>query len=557
MSDANQSVITSNEENRRFQQLKEEWQRIKNLRGGLDPMLDELIYYVRQSTYAENGVADFQINQDKNEIFDPTAPWAAVQSANGLGSYLTPPNERWMKLGVMGRPTHTLSKASRLYLEAAEDRIFYELSLPEVGFGSATSELNLDIVTLGTSVMFEDWNRDEGHVRFIPYNIKNCSIAENNDRKVDTVFREVEVTIRQLLQYFPDFADYNVIKVKESTDKVTLVHGVFPNKDRDKFKFGKMHLPFSSVYFSPDLELVFKEGGYKTFPYMVPRWMRVTGDPYGQSMAMHCLSAIRNANQIVEELHVSQRMANWPPMAYDDDSILLPPGRVSPEFYPGSLAPMIPGTERPTPIHAGAQPQGMFELLQMQQKWITDAFMVSHLLRERKKERQSVTEILDERSEMLRQLGSTLGRMEGEWLGPMVGRTFGLLRDNGEIPTPPEELSKDGLDIVFTNPAAKAQLGSKAQNMTAFIQDLSVAAQAMPEIMQTLKPAEWAQELATLRDVTPKVINTPEEMQAMQQAQAEQAQQAQMLDSAPGLAKATKDIADARQTDPSVAGLLG
>jgi hypothetical protein len=79
----------------------------------------------------------------------------------------------------------------------------------------------------------------------------------------------------------------------------------------------------------------------------------------------------------------------------------------------------------------------------------------------------------------------------------------------------------------------------------------------MPEIMQALKPAEWAAELAILRDVSPKVVNTAEEMAELQASQAEQQQQAQMLESAPGLAKATKDIADARQTDPSVAGLLG
>lgn len=557
MSAENQSVQPNRKESQGFQKLKEQFQQVKNMRVDVDPLLEEIIYYIRQSTHTTNGVADYNIEQSKNEIFDPTAPWAATQSANGLGSFLTNSTDRWMNLGGMGRPTHTLSRESRLYLEGAEDRMFYELALPQVAFGSASSELYLDIVTLGTAVLFLDWDARNHHARFIPYSIMNCYIAESNFRKVDTLFRESEVTVRQLLQWFPDFEDHAQLRAKEPTDKVTLVHGVFPNKDRKLYHHGVEGMAYSSVYFSPELEIIFDEGGYKNFPYMVPRWSRVVGDVYGKSPAMECLPAIRTANQLVEELLVSQRLANWPSMAYDDDSILLPMGKVSPEFYPGSLAPMIPGSERPTPIHAGAQPQGLFELLAEQKKWITQSFQVAHLLRDRKKERQSVTEILDERSEMLRQIDPMLGRLRQEWLGPMAGRLFGLLRDAGEIPAPPEELSQAGLDITFVSPAAKAQLGTKAQGMSAFLQDLSVVAQARPEVMQVLKPAEWASEMAMLRDVSPKVLNTPEELAQLQEAQAEQQQQQQLMEAAPGLAKAAKDVSDARQTDPAMAGLLG
>jgi len=284
--------------------------------------------------------------------------------------------------------------------------------------------------------------------------------------------------------------------------------------------------------------------------------MRLVGDVYGQSPAMQCLPAIQNANQIMEELHVAARLANWPPILHDDDSIVLPMGRTGPEFYPGSLVSMVPGTDRPTPLTSGSQPQYSHELLQMQQKWITDAFHVSYLLREKKKERQSVTEILDERSEMLRQMGSMLGRMQQELLGPMVGRTYDLLRLNGEIAPPTDEMRELGMDIVFVNPAAKAQLGTKAQNMSAMLQDMAVVAQAKPEIYDIIKPVEWAEELANVRDVSLKVLRTREEMEEIEAKKAEQQQQQQAMEALPSMASGIKDIAQARQVDPEMAGLM-
>lgn len=543
-------------EDKRFNRLKEQVELLKQQRVDLDPLLDDINFYVRQNTHVEGGFAQFRDQRSRNEIFDPTAPWAAVQAANGLGSYLTSSTDRWMKVSAYGRRDSELSRRSRMVLEEIEDRLFYEYSRPEVGFGTATSEVYLDVVTMATAVQFIDWDDGGKHLRMIPYSIKNCYPAENIHRRVDTLFRESSVTVRQIKQMFPQAGENPAIRHKNETDTVDLWHGVFPNKDRDIYRVGKDSMPYSSVYFSCDLQEIFEEGGYWSFPYQVPRWMRVIGDVYGQGPAMQCFSAILNANQIMEEIHISARLANRPPMTFDEDSILLPMGQQGPEFVPGSLLPKVPGSESPEPVLSGSQPQYDWEILRMQQQWITQAFHVSHLLREQKKERQSVTEIMDERTEMLRQLGSVLGRLQQEYLGPMASRSIDLLRRQGELPELTDELAEGGLDIGFTNPAAKAQLGTKAQGMSAYLQDLGLIAQAKPEVMDVIDPVAWAEEMANLRDVSPKVLRSRRELEDRWRGQQEAAQAQRAAEAAPGVAKAAKDVADARQTDPMVRRLL-
>jgi hypothetical protein len=560
--EGNQSVQPANESsgknNRtKLSNLQEQAQRLKDERSELDSTFEEITYYVRNNTFVTNGLAEWNQKRTRNEIFDPTAPWASVQAANGLGSFLTNNSDRWFGLGVMGRPIQKLAKESRIWLEMVEDRIYHEYSIPQVGFGSAMSEVYLDLTQLGTAILFQDWDPKGQHVRFLPRTINNTWIGENNFRVVDTILSEWPINKRQLIQWFPDFADHPKVKADDWNTKSTLKQLVFPNSDYDIYKVGQRgNWKFTSVYYSDYYELIFDEGGFNQFPYHCPRWLRIVGEVYGQSMAMQCLPAIQNANQIMEELHISARLANWPPISYDDDSIVMPMNQTHPEFYPGSLIAKIQGTENPQPIHSGTQPQYSHELLQMQQKWITDAFHVSYLLRERKKERQSVLEIQDERSEMLRQMGSSIGRQHQELIGPMVGRTYNLLRIHRKIPPPPPEIAEAGLDVTFTNPAAKAQLGSKAGAMGAFLQDLAVIAQAKPEIWDVIKPIEWAEELANVRDVSQRVINSKSEWEQIQMAKSQQAEQAQMMDQLPGMAKGMKDIAQARDIDPTMAGLL-
>jgi hypothetical protein len=67
---------------------------------------------------------------------------------------------------------------------------------------------------------------------------------------------------------------------------------------------------------------------------------------------------------------------------------------------------------------AGNQPQYMMDMIRMYRDTINRSFFVDQIIRQEKKERQSVTEIQDTRGQMLNQLAPLINRMESEYIGP-------------------------------------------------------------------------------------------------------------------------------------------
>ena len=71
-------------------------------------------------------------------------------------------------------------------------------------------------------------------------------------------------------------------------------------------------MPFSEYYFIPSEEMELEEGGYESFPYLVPRWSKLAGEKYGRSPAMQCLPDIQMVNRMKKEILVAAQLANRP-----------------------------------------------------------------------------------------------------------------------------------------------------------------------------------------------------------------------------------------------------
>ncbi len=52
-------------------------------------------------------------------------------------------------------------------------------------------------------------------------------------------------------------------------------------------------MPYASDYVWKEKEVLLSEGGYRTFPYAVPRWSKATGEEYGRSLGMKMLPEIK------------------------------------------------------------------------------------------------------------------------------------------------------------------------------------------------------------------------------------------------------------------------
>lgn len=214
------------------------------------------------------------------------------------------------------------------------------------------------------------------------------------------------------------------------------------------------------------------------------------------------------------------------------------------------------GSEKPSPIMAGNQPQYVMEMIRMYRDSVNRSFFVDQIIRQEKKERQSVTEIQDVRGQMLNQLAPLLNRMETEYLGPAIEATFELLDRAGELPEKPASLAGASLEVSYSSPASQSQFATRLSDISAFMQDIAPLAQVKPEIMNAVNEQKLLASYAQYRNISPEVIKTEEEVSEISRAAQEQIQQQQAVTAAPQIGGAMKDIAQAKQLDPEGVGQL-
>lgn len=532
--------------------LKQRYEELKQLRSNLDSMFYDAQKYVRPNSDKFDHGHTTQQEDGSQGLFDDTAVWCNQMFANGLSANLIPKADRWFYLRVTDKPQGQVTAEETTYLQAAADRILHELALPQSQFYSSSHECFLDVGAYGTSpVQISEVN---GVVNFRSRPLADVFFDTDQYGTVDTVYYRCYKTARQLMQAFPHVEDMDGFNKDNSVhNKYELIYTIEPNTDKVAKKGGRLGKgrPHKVTYWCPALKEPLQESGSSYFTMLVPRWSKLADEVYGRGPAFSCLSQIRALNKMVKEALTSAEYLNFPTLTAEEDSIMLP-------MKYGSRQIMFhePGSEKPQPIMAGNQPQYVMEMIRMFRDSVNRAFFVDQIIRQEKKERQSVTEIQDVRGQMLNQLAPLLNRMETEYLGPAIEATFELLDRAGRMPEKPASLSGSTLEISYSSPASQSQYATRLSDISAFMRDLAPLAQVKPEIMAAIDEQKLLASYAKYRNVSPDVVKTEQQVAEATEAAEQQQQQAQMAQMAPQIGGAMKDVAQAKQLDPEGVGQL-
>lgn len=532
--------------------LKQRYEELKLLRSHLDNMFLDAQKYVRPNSQKfDHGHTPFQ-DDGSREMYDDTAVWCNQMFANGLSSNLIPKSDRWFYLKVVGRDSSQYSDDERRYLQLTADRILHEFSLPKAQFYTSSHECFLDIGAYGTSPV--QISEVDGVVNFRSRPLADVFFDTDQYGTVDTVYYRCYKTARQLMQMFPQVEGMDGFNKDQSVhNKYELVYTIEPNTDKAAKKGGRVGKgrPYSVTYWCPALKQPLQESGASYFTFLVPRWSKLADEVYGRGPAFSCLSQIRALNKMVKEVLISSEYLNFPTLTAEEDSIMLP-------MKYGSRQIMFheAGSEKPAPILAGNQPQHVLEMIRMYRDSVNRSFFVDQIIRQEKKERQSVTEIQDVRGQMLNQLAPLLNRMEVEYLAPAIEATFELLNRSGKLPDMPESLGDGELEVSFSSPASQSQFATRLSDISAFMRDLAPLAQAKPELVQAIDEQKLLESYARYRNISPDIVKTAEELNEAKQKMAEQQQMMAQAQAAPQITGAIKDVAQAKQIDPEGVGQL-
>jgi len=132
------------------------------------------------------------------------------------------------------------------------------------------------------------------------------------------------------------------------------------------------------------------------------------------------------------------------------------------------------------------------------------------------------------RVNMIRQLlGPVYGRLQAEWLAPMVERVFGILYRAGVLGEAPAALGGRGLRVRYNNPLSRAQRMDDVGAIERLNLNLAQMAQAKPDVLDLVDFDEQTRALAEGLGVPGKTLRTREALAQFREQRAQQQQQAQ------------------------------
>lgn len=444
-------------------------------------------------------------------LLDSTARLAVEGFAAGIYGMMTNPANRWFALKLADEELNGFDPV-RDWLYEAETRLLASFGPQASRFYAVLPALFADLACFGTAVFYSGEIPGTGRFNDSVRPLTECLVAENAHGDIDTVYRRFTLTPRQAVDMFGAGVSARVRKAAEANalDRVAFLHAVLPNADPAQ----AATRPFTSVYVEEDNAAIVGQGSYFEMPYQVPRWSQAAGEAYGRGIGDQVLPDVRLLVRMEETvLRAAELMAD-PPMAVPDKGLArgahTRPGGIT---Y-GALD--HDGQLRIKPIYTGANPSMAVELIEQRRQAVRDAFQVS-LMQLSGSPNMTATEFMARHEEKLRLLGPNLGRIQSEFLSPLIQRRFGLMLRAGRLPDPPAEIRGQELRVEYVSPLARAQMASEAQAVGRLYDSISPVAAVSPAVVDNIDHDEAVQVLGRGWAVPARIMRGADQVRALRQ----------------------------------------
>lgn len=457
----------------------------------------------------------------RGEIFDSTAEEANTTLAAALHSLLTNPASAWFALDLLGAEKE--SKEETEWLTEVQRVMLDVFSSPETGFQNEVNSFYLDLGPFGWAVFYTE---DEAGkpIRFRAVPPARASIAENADGQVDTLVLHEMKTCSQLHEDFGDKVSDQVRQTLERDPQaeVEIVHVIMPRAKMPGRQGGMRTTPhaMASVIYEKATEQVLSESGFHERPFQVPRWAKVSGGLYGSGPGWAALPDMRVLNEVARSQLIGAEKLSDPPLMLPDDGVV---GKLRSDaggitYYKTGFGDKI----IPLPITADI---GVMEaIIEKRQDSIRRRFLNDRIMLAGGPQMTAFEVATRENKQML-VLGPVLGRLQTEFLGPLIERVFGILYRRGELPPAPDSLRGRDLRVRYVSPIARAQKQVEAAAFNQAVQYLAPVAQMDGSVLDNFDADAIARDTQELFGYPAKYLRGEDQVKKLREARA-QAQQA-------------------------------
>lgn len=497
-----------------------------------------------------------------NNIHDSTAGKALNTLTSGLMAGMTSPARPWFRLAVpdpglmkLGPVKTWLDDTTTLmrdiFARSNTYRALHSMYRELGGFGT------------GVSLILDDF---DDVIRLHPLTVGEYAIATNDKGVVDTLYREFDVTVGNLVREFGFVGETQTPKRKPKDKRdgvsmtvknlhksgtldawVTIMHVIEPREDRDMKMKDNRNMAYKSTYFESSCtdDLALREGGFTSFRALVPRWDVMGGDIYGNSPAMESLGDIKQLqHEQLRKSEVIDYQTNPPlqlPMSMKNGESDLLPGGTS--YYD----PSSPGGGIRSAFNVELRLDYLLQDIQDVRGRIRENFFADLFMMIANDQRSNITarEIAERHEEKLLMLGPVLERLHNEMLSPLIDITFDRVVEAGILPPPPPEMQGMDLQVEFVSMLAQAQRAVGTSSIDRLIGTVGLIAQMKPEVLDKLDHDQLVDKYADMLGVDPDMILADDKVAIIRKDRAEQqasAQRAAMMPQAVDSAKTLSEI---------------
>ena len=458
----------------------------------------------------------------------------AIQTTiRGMAGYMISPSIRWFRYQTKGRnfQDSDLLYGANDWLELVENLEYAIFSNSR--FYSNSLMALADALIIGTSYEMVTDDVQDGRIIYDCYSPFECYIAEDGQRRVNTWFREYNLTADEAYSKWGEEcpADVKDLVTKGSgATECTFIHAIFPRK---KAEIADVAIPaaqnkrFASVHWCSNGDEVFKISGYDEFPLAVHRYRLVDGTPYGASLASDNLEAIIESDLLHAKYDKALAKQVDPPV-------------VVPESMRGRY------TQNPGDILYGNLQNGgpvalqtSLDLKGLAQRMVEVDAMLNRLMFAdlfnvlmRQERQRTAYEVQELKGEGLVLLSAIIGNMQEEKLNPVVLRTFSIMLKNRMLPQPPDELrdawTEGRVRIELDGPLAQTM--KQYHQTTGYMQGLAwvtSVANVFPEELVNIDGGELMRGGATSQGLSQKAIREKSDVDKIKRQQAENQAKAQ------------------------------
>ena len=365
-------------------------------------------------------------------VYDSVPMWALESFAAGMHGLLTSPTLQWFSLKCDDDRIQAMPQVSA-WFDAVSQAMYSRFNSAKHNFASQSFQVYEDLGGIGQAAMAIMDSQKTGTL-FSCRHMKECVIQQNDEDRTDTLIRSWHYDAKQAYQAWGTQAGEGVLKALDKNDtakRFRFIHSVRPRLNRDPQRGDRLHMPWMSRYVNATDKVTISEGGFQEFPYVAPRFAVKTGETYGRGIGMTALPDIKMLYEMKKTLLKSAQKILDPPLMVPDDGYIFPvkttPGAMIWYRAGGGVDEIKPlKTEGNLPIG-----QDMLQALQTQ---IIRMFYVEWMLMPSSPDDPAAagkgvtaTYVLQQRDEKMRLLSPMLARLQSEFLGPLIDRTFALM----------------------------------------------------------------------------------------------------------------------------------